>query len=54
MIRTCAQIGISSIASVSDLSLNLIERLIITERNENIFKTRNSQFHELYPKLGKA
>ena len=40
-----------SFASVSDLSLNLIERLKITEGNENISKAHNSQFHDLYPKL---
>ena len=48
---TSAQIDMNSFASVSDLSLNLIERLKITERNENISKAHNSQFHDLYPKL---
>ena len=48
---TCAQIDMSSFASVSDLSLNWIERLKITERNENIFKARSAQFYDLYPKL---
>ena len=41
-------IDINSFASVSDISLNLIERLKITE---NISKAHISQFHDLYPNL---
>ena len=39
---TSAQIDMNSFASVSDLSLNLIEILKITERIENISKAHNS------------